>query len=126
MKSRIHLALGYQPPGIDLRRQLWTKFLSAIPADEIALDPEEDIDDLTRSKLNGREISYAIHTARTLARAEGRPLRLEHLETVLEVRHEFEDSLKEAVNKVSIIGDPKESIKRKDTILADADGEFKS
>lgn len=94
MKSRIHLALGYAPPGIETRRQIWTQVLERIPKEELGI---EDIDDeivsLLQKKLNGREIANATTTARTLARFQKRKLELEHIENVLRVREEFDRSL---------------------------------
>ena len=106
MKSRIHLALTYGPPDIETRRQLWLKYLGAIPKTDIEMDINEDIDELLPEKLNGREISYCVNTARTIARHERQPLSLDHLMTVIQVRQEFDKSLKE-VSK----------IERKDSIL---------
>ncbi|KAK1834043.1 P-loop containing nucleoside triphosphate hydrolase protein [Podospora conica] len=94
MKSRVHLALGYAPPGIGTRQELWATFLRRVPEEERELDLEEDLDELVRDRLNGREIAYIVHTARTIARSEGAKLGLGHLMTVLEVRREFDASLK--------------------------------
>ncbi|KAI8635234.1 P-loop containing nucleoside triphosphate hydrolase protein [Xylariaceae sp. FL1651] len=93
MKSRIHLALGYTPPEFDVRRQIWTRYLSSVPADESAVDAGQVVDELAAAELNGREIANAVNTARTMARFEGTSLALKHLETVLEVRQTFDDSL---------------------------------
>ncbi|KAK4457776.1 hypothetical protein QBC42DRAFT_144649, partial [Cladorrhinum samala] len=93
MKSRIHLALGYGPPDIETRRQLWIKYLTPIPPESIRMDVDEDIDELLAERLNGREIAYAVHTARTIARHKGEPLMLDHLRIVVEVRNEFDRSL---------------------------------
>jgi len=44
--------------------------------------------------MNGREISNAVNTARTLATAEnGGKIKLEHLDTVAQVWQEFQTSL---------------------------------
>ena len=82
------------------------KYLGAIPESDIDMDINEDIDELLTEKLNGREISYAVNTARTIARHERQPLSLEHLMTVIQVRQEFDKSLKE-----------ESKINRKDSIL---------
>jgi SpoVK/Ycf46/Vps4 family AAA+-type ATPase len=94
MKSRIHLVLGYHPPKLEMRRLIWTQSLKAIPAEDVDFDTEDAIDSLIRDKLNGREITNAINTARTLARYEKVPLQLKHIETVLHVRHDFDVALK--------------------------------
>lgn len=93
MKSRIHLALEYKPPNVDMRRRIWTHCLSAIPASELDLDVEEDVDDFLKEEVNGREIANCVNTARTLARFKRVKLQSKHVETVLETRREFEKSL---------------------------------
>ncbi|KAH7309820.1 P-loop containing nucleoside triphosphate hydrolase protein [Stachybotrys elegans] len=95
MKSRVHLALGYKSPNDETRRKIWKQFLHQIPDDELGL---EDIDDaikvVVHQNLNGREISNAIHTARTIARFEETRVQIKHLQSVLAVRAKFDDSLK--------------------------------
>jgi SpoVK/Ycf46/Vps4 family AAA+-type ATPase len=93
MKSRIHLALEYKPPDFDMRRRIWTHCLSAIPASELDLDVEEDVDEFLKEEVNGREIANCVNTARTLARFKKVKLQTKHIETVLETRREFEKSL---------------------------------
>lgn len=88
MKSRIHLSLGYKPPGIELRRQIWLQSLKAIPAEENELDTS-DLHSILGIDLNGREISNAINTARTLARFEKEPVRMQHIKSILDVRATF-------------------------------------
>ncbi len=116
MKSRVHLAIGYEPPTSEMRRQLWEKFLRAVPEDERDVDLEEDPYHLMREKLNGREISYMIQTARTIARSENDKLKLDHIMTVVDVRKEFDTSLKQTLSRVSTAD---ASFKRKDSILND-------
>lgn len=99
MKSRIHLALEYTPPGIETRQQLWEQILRSIPREEIDIETEDAIDNFVAVKINGREISNAVNTARTIARFENKPLQLKHIELVLGVWKEFDDSLKEAAKK---------------------------
>ncbi|KAJ5654063.1 ATPaseAAA-typecore [Penicillium lividum] len=99
MKSRIHLALEYTPPRIETRQQLWMQILKSIPAHEIDLDPEDAVNTFVSEKMNGREIANAIHTARTIARFQKKPLEIAHIDTVLDVWHEFENSLKKASSK---------------------------
>jgi hypothetical protein len=54
--------------------------------------------------MNGREISNSITTARTLAESEGSKLKLEYLQTIIQVWAEFEDSLKVIQNKPKVVG----------------------
>lgn len=99
MKSRIHLALEYTPPGIETRQQLWEQILKSIPQEEIDIDIEDAIDHFVAAKINGREIANAVNTARTISRFEKIPLQLKHIELVLGVWRDFDDSLKQAAQK---------------------------
>ncbi|KAK4166268.1 P-loop containing nucleoside triphosphate hydrolase protein [Cladorrhinum sp. PSN259] len=123
MKSRIHLALGYGPPDMETRRQLWMQYLTPIPPEHIDMDINEDIDELLTERLNGREISYAVHTARTIARHKGEPLRLDHLRTVVEVRRDFDKSLQDIAQRMS---SPGTLLDRKDSILHNESADFRS
>ncbi|RBR18192.1 hypothetical protein FVER53590_10179 [Fusarium verticillioides] len=93
MKSRIHLSLSFGPPEADVRRQIWKQNLEAVPIDETEIGGKElsgrAADDLIHHKLNGREISNALNTARTLARFEEVKLSLQHIETVLKIGQTF-------------------------------------
>jgi len=118
MKSRIHLALEYQPPNIDMRRRIWTNCLSAIPASELDLDVDEDVDDFLKEEVNGREIANCVNTARTLARFKRAKLQSKHIETVLETRQEFEKSLhniRERWQQANPVGSGPFQIARRDT-----------
>ncbi|KAI1258862.1 P-loop containing nucleoside triphosphate hydrolase protein [Xylariaceae sp. FL1019] len=93
MKSRIHLALGYIPPDAEVRKQIWRRYLEAVPKNETGIRIEEVVDSLATSHLNGREIANAVNTARTMARYEQKVLDMSHIKTVLDVRSTFDDSL---------------------------------
>ncbi|KAI3321547.1 P-loop containing nucleoside triphosphate hydrolase protein [Xylariaceae sp. AK1471] len=102
MKSRIHLALGFSPPGASVRRQMWTQVLRGIPADEIGIDDiSHAAKSLAERKLNGREISNALNTARTIATFERKKLLLEHVQKVLKVRDVFDRKLDKERRKIS-------------------------
>tara|TARA_R110002033_G_scaffold49524_1_gene96275 strand:- start:146 stop:400 length:255 start_codon:yes stop_codon:yes gene_type:complete len=72
---------------------LWEKHLAAVPTDEIELTLAEALAAVEDTEMNGREISNAITTAKTLARSEGSKLKLEYLQTIVQVWNEFEISL---------------------------------
>jgi len=94
MKSRIHLALGFSAPGASVRQQMWTQALKALPADKIEIDDmAQAVRILAERHLNGREISNAINTAKTIAAFEKRKLMLEHIQKVLKVRDSFDKKL---------------------------------
>lgn len=88
------MALQYSPPGPEIRRLIWRNHLSRVPASECDVDLEQALDVLCVTEMNGREISNAINTARTLAKSEGERLNLEYLSTIVMVWEEFERSLK--------------------------------
>jgi hypothetical protein len=73
-----------------MRRRIWSEYLQAIPPSETSVDLATAIDILVREKINGREISNAVNTARTIARFEKGKLELRHIETVLRTRREFD------------------------------------
>lgn len=57
MKSRIHLALSYGPPGDGTRRQIWEHCLNGFPAEERDMDNVNEVTSaLSMMKVNGREI----------------------------------------------------------------------
>lgn len=94
MKSRVHLALGYEAPGKASLRRIWTNALKKIPESDRDIDLDVVSELLAQEAINGREVTNTINTAYTLARYEDSPLKQAHLETVLEVRKQFESTLK--------------------------------
>ncbi|KUJ16761.1 P-loop containing nucleoside triphosphate hydrolase protein [Mollisia scopiformis] len=99
IKSRIHLALQYASPGKCVRRTLWKKNLESVPREDLDLDLEKALDAVEGTEMNGREISNSITTAKTLAKSEGSKLKLEYLQTIVQVWSEFEESL----SKMSVL-----------------------
>ncbi|KAI0428544.1 P-loop containing nucleoside triphosphate hydrolase protein [Xylaria sp. FL1042] len=104
MKSRVHLALGYTPPLVDVRRQIWLRYLNTVPSKQLAVKANEAAEQLAAAELNGREIANAVNTAYTMARFEQQPLALQHLETVLEVRQKFDNSLRDEHISKGVLG----------------------
>jgi hypothetical protein len=93
MKSRIHLAIEYSPPELQMRRMIWAQCLKALLAAEIDIDWDETIDKLSTNDVNGREIANAVNTAKTLACFDNSPLRSHHIETGIQVRRDFDRSI---------------------------------
>jgi AAA+ superfamily predicted ATPase len=91
IKSRIHLALQYSSPGKAVRRTLWQKHLANVPAEDIDIELEGVLDALEDTKMNGREISNSIATAKTFAKSEGSKLTLEYLKAIVQVWSDFEN-----------------------------------
>jgi SpoVK/Ycf46/Vps4 family AAA+-type ATPase len=96
IRSRIHLGLGFEPPASHIRRQIWVQYLEKIPASEIDLPSiSKAVEALELRELNGREISNAVNTARTMARFQGAKLQLQHLKDVLKVRDAFDKKIRD-------------------------------
>lgn len=82
-QSRIHLTIEYPKLSLEVRRQIWARFLvSFCPESNIA---SNDLEELARVEANGREIKNLVKTAQLLAKHEKRPLTVEHIRTVLRV-----------------------------------------
>jgi hypothetical protein len=59
MLSRIHLTLKYGALGIDTRRGIWKSFLeTATTIKGKAIYTRNELDELVRKELNGREVSF--------------------------------------------------------------------
>lgn len=96
IRSRIHLALSFDPPTRNARGLIWTQYLKKVPADEIDVPRiGEAVEELEARQLNGREILNALSMARTIARFQGAKLQLRHIEDVLQVRDAFDKRIRE-------------------------------
>lgn len=93
MKSRVHLALGYDAPNEESRRFIWVHNLRQLEPEEVDSGLAEKMGRLAVEDMNGREIANAVTTASSLARFNSEKLQLKHLETVVNVRRDFEKSL---------------------------------
>lgn len=114
IKSRIHLFLQFDPPTAKTRETLWRLRLGKVDPEECDFDMEEALKLVQDVDMNGREISNAVNTMRTLAREEKMKMSLEHFKTFIQVWDCFEQVEQEAEGKGSIRKGGKEM--RKDTI----------
>lgn len=124
MKSRIHLALSYDAPGKELRRQLWRQSLSNVPSEERNSLDDLDVvaEKLAERNLNGREIYNTLNTARTIARFKKTELQVSHIESVLNVKFAFEQRLKDEKKRLMTAGQRKmglSAVLRQNSILSD-------
>lgn len=128
IRSRIHLALGFHPPAGPIRRQLWTQCLKKVPESEIDMPSiSSAVEVLELRELNGREISNAVNTARTIARFQGTKLQLKHLVDVLKVRDAFDEKIKGEARALTTSGQSKIGIGnlvRRSSILYTEPGEY--
>lgn len=88
--------MQYHAPDEGRRALLWRQKLEQLPEKEVHFDIEEAVKMLAGPAMNGREISNAVNTARTLAAAENAgKIRYEDLDTVVGVWKEFQASIGE-------------------------------
>lgn len=97
-KSRIQLALRYEPLNQSQRRKVWENFVKKIEefeADTIdSGDLRRHIDQLAVFDMNGRQIRNAMTTARQLAKYRGQTLDYKALRHVINVSGKFDNYLK--------------------------------
>ncbi|KAF8252031.1 hypothetical protein K440DRAFT_646973 [Wilcoxina mikolae CBS 423.85] len=70
--SRIHISLPFYPPGAETRQHLWEQMLGRLATKDIGYQLRDVLPFVTNIPMNGREISNAVNTIRTLAREENR------------------------------------------------------
>ncbi|KAI3318849.1 hypothetical protein HD806DRAFT_511148 [Xylariaceae sp. AK1471] len=84
-ESRIDLILPYDDFDQAARRQIWTNFAYSLVDGSHELC-DAHFDELSKQKLNGREIKSTMKTALMLANSDEKKLQMEHLKIVLRVR----------------------------------------
>lgn len=84
-ESRIDIILTTGNLSQDARRKIWSNFIKTLPSESVDLSLS-DFDSLSKWLVNGRQIKTAVKTAWIIATMKQEPVRLCHLETVLEVR----------------------------------------
>ncbi|XXH01333.1 RasGAP protein [Hypoxylon texense] len=83
-RSRIDLIVPYSPLDVATRKKIWVNFIQRLPSEAVQLR-DEDIDELAKNELNGREIKNLLKTALIVA-ARDKSLRMHHFELMLGVR----------------------------------------
>ncbi|GAP87251.1 putative AAA family protein [Rosellinia necatrix] len=83
-ESRIDLIVPFDALDQAARREVWSNFTKRLGGRHELCDA--DIDELSRQRLNGREIKSSVKTALMLANNEKKKLQMEHLRVVLRVR----------------------------------------
>lgn len=86
-QSRIHVHMEYPDLTHKSRKQIWSSFISQVPS---KFD-EEELDELARVKLNGRQIKNVVKTAQLLAMEDAEVLAKEHVDCVLAIEKGFTD-----------------------------------
>ena len=81
--SRIHISLNYKELSVASRRTVWKNFLDNSPHDHVITTQE--LDELARLDMNGRQIKNILKIARLLATRQDAKLNREHILTTMEV-----------------------------------------
>ncbi|KAF2195113.1 P-loop containing nucleoside triphosphate hydrolase protein [Zopfia rhizophila CBS 207.26] len=97
-KSRIQLALHYQALTAPQRKKIWRNFMAWLKdmGESYAVDLEDisdNLDELARHQMNGRQIRNSITTARQLAKFRKKAMSYDDLEHVISVAGEFDKYL---------------------------------
>ncbi|KAK8166467.1 P-loop containing nucleoside triphosphate hydrolase protein [Phyllosticta citrichinensis] len=100
-KSRIQLALHYEPLGKKERKQVWQNFITRLDTSDGSnvdvADLKENVDRLAEVNMNGRQIRNAITTARQLAmfKKKTKKTRVDYktLEYIIGVSQKFDSYL---------------------------------
>jgi SpoVK/Ycf46/Vps4 family AAA+-type ATPase len=96
-KSRIQLALYYEPLGHGERKQIWKNFIRRLQGMEKNIDYDDVemyYDELAAHDLNGRQIRNCITIARQLAQFKGKKMTYAHLTHSIKISHRFNTYVK--------------------------------
>jgi hypothetical protein len=98
-KSRIQLALHYEPLREHQRKKVWENFINRLKSfDTDAVDTDDlhkHINKLATFDMNGRQIRNAVTTARQLAMFKKKPMDFSVLEHVINVSRRFDEYLQQ-------------------------------
>lgn len=95
--SRIHLSLRFQNLNTKAKRTVWKLFIDRVKSQEnleVAPITDQDLNDLARREVNGRQIKNLVRAAQALAVHEEKPLSMAHIRRVIDVAESFEMDLK--------------------------------
>ena len=88
--SRISIALKYSKLSKETRKQIWTNLLHS--ANVVGID----VNKLSEVEINGRQIKNTIRLSQGLAKQDGVPVDLSHIQTTLEISRQFkQDTLED-------------------------------
>ncbi|KAF2001125.1 ATPase [Amniculicola lignicola CBS 123094] len=85
-QSRIHVSLAYPDLTMSSRRVIWENFLNAMGVLEGSADWKgEDLDELSKVQLNGRQIKNVLKSAALLSARKKQPLGRKYVDMVLAI-----------------------------------------
>ena len=82
-ESRIHVSICYPELTETTRRQIWMQFLAAPNVEKFS---NEQLDEIAKLELNGRQIKNVLRTAHLLAQEENTSVSYEDVQTILSLR----------------------------------------
>ncbi|QPH04701.1 hypothetical protein C2857_001917 [Epichloe festucae Fl1] len=91
-QSRIHIALRYDGLDSKAKKAILKMFIGRVEAHgQLAVEPftDEDLDQLAKHELNGREIKNMIGSAQDLALNKAEALSMRHMQQVLDIHAKF-------------------------------------
>ncbi|KND91654.1 ATPase family AAA domain-containing protein 3B [Tolypocladium ophioglossoides CBS 100239] len=91
-QSRIHIALRYDSLDAKAKKTIFKMFIERIKAlGKLELQPftDEELNDLAKHDLNGREIKNVVGSAQDLAVSKGESFGMRHIKQVLDVHAKF-------------------------------------
>ncbi|KAF2174657.1 P-loop containing nucleoside triphosphate hydrolase protein [Zopfia rhizophila CBS 207.26] len=90
--SRIHYGIKYGLLGVNARREIWQRFLAKASTKKgSAKYDSNDLEDLAKHELNGREIKNAVSMARALASHQNTYVTLKPLTVAIDAINEFQN-----------------------------------
>lgn len=96
-QSRIHIALRYDNLDTKAKRTIFEMFLERVRTlGKLQVEPltDDDLTELAKQDLNGREIKNVVGSAQDLAVNKGEALSMRHIKHVLHVHAKFGRDLK--------------------------------
>ncbi|POR34752.1 ATPase family AAA domain-containing protein 3B [Tolypocladium paradoxum] len=91
-QSRIHIALRYDALDAKAKKTIFKMFIEKIKAlGKLELQPftDDELNDLAKHDLNGREIKNVVGSAQDLAVSKGESFSMRHIKQVLDVHAKF-------------------------------------
>jgi hypothetical protein len=84
-QSRIHVSMSYPDLNDKSRRVIWENFLKFLDEDATKEWNENDLDDLCKVELNGRQIKNVLKSAALLSARKKEPLKRKYVDMVLAI-----------------------------------------
>ncbi|KAF2744261.1 hypothetical protein M011DRAFT_480089 [Sporormia fimetaria CBS 119925] len=104
--SRIHMGIRYENLNMKARREVWQQYIRQIESSKDVVSASftnDDLDELSRKDLNGRQIKNAIGQAQLIALSEKKPFSMLYIKRTLAVTEEFEMDMRGGGNHTNFV-----------------------